>query len=313
MLTFMILPSYAEGFEVKHADSLEVIENVINIKGDVVILYKNISIKAPSGTIVTSAKGDPETASFQGRVIVEMKDKKLDADTVTIAIKNKKIIAEGNTVSEIKDKNGEVIRTVADTQNFDEGGEGTKGSGNVITTYKDVTVTADEFIVVYKDKNPNEAIYYGINKHACLKEPATTTYAKSITFDINTKTIHASGEVASTIMPDKKDEQEKQDPVHVLADDVFIQENKEVIAKGSSKKVKLTYQDTIGESLIAYLYNNKETGKPEQAVFHGSADVTQVDKRLISEEVIFNFANKTLISNTATNIRPKTIIYKDKK
>lgn len=63
----------------------------------------------------------------------------------------------------------------------------------------------------------------------------------------------------------------------------------------------------------AILLREEKSGNPEKIIFKGNADVTQEDKQISSEEVVLNINNKKLTSNTRTNIRPKTKIFKEDK
>lgn len=303
--------SYAQNFEVRHADSLEILDQFIDVNGNIVINYKDAIIEAPKGRIETGEDGKPKAAVFTGRAMITLNDRELEADKITFKIDEETVIADGETLSRLKDKNGKLITIRADYQKLFWNGNDAEGKGNIITHYEDIKVLSDEVKVLYKENKPDEAIFYGINNYAVLEQPTSKTTSNSITFNIKTNQIHASGDVNSTIWADEKIEKEKQDPVHLIADDVFIEdEANNIIAKGSKNLVMVKYQETEGESIKAHLTKNLDTGRAEKIIFQGNATVSQPDRELISEEVIFNFQDKALTSNTKTNIRPKTIIFK---
>lgn len=303
-----------EEFEVKHADILEIIGDKIIINGNLNLKYGDAIISAPKGEIETNNGKEATKAIFSGRVKINLNDRKIEADKIIFVINNKYLIADGKTKSEFKDEKGKTIIITADYQKLNWNGEDANAKGNIQAIYEDTSVKSDEALIIYKGKKPSHAIFYGINKYATLERPSSFTNAKSITFDIQTKEISASGNVQSTIWPDEEKNKDEQDPVIVKADDVFIEDNlKNVIAKGSENLVDVTYQTTMGNSQKATLVKDSKTGKPDKIIFEGKALVTQPDKQLISEVVYFNFKDKNLISNTKTNIRPKTIIFKQKK
>lgn len=304
-------PAYANEFELKHADSLEASKEEYQISGDILINYDGATIQAPYGTVQTSQEGSPKRAIFTGRVQIKMDDRTLAADKVTILIDKQTIFAEGNTISNLVDKEGKEITISSDYQELHWSGENAKAKGNLKTTYEDTEVTSDEALILYKNKKPNEAIFYGTNSKVKIEQPNHHTTANSITFNLENRNIHASGDVDNVSWVDDTKSKTEQDPVILNTEDLTIK-NKEgkIIANGPNKKVKLVYQDTTGESLRALLFKNQETKKPEKIIFEGKAKVSQSDKELISEQVIFNFEDKKLTSNTVVNKRPKTLIYK---
>ena len=304
----------AEDFQIKHADSLEADKEQIFIKGNVLINYKDAILEAPLGSIESDSNGEPSKAIFTGRAKLKLKDRKIEADKITISINNKTIYAEGNTISQLKDKKNNFIIINSDFQELYWNGEDANAMGNMKTSYIDTMVNSDEAKIIYKNKKPNQAVFYSNNNESAnLVQPTNITSAKEFIFDINTRDFEAIGNVISTIWPDKTKPAAEQDPILLNTDNLFIDNASGIITAKSkhNNKVKLSYQETKGESLETYLHRNKATGKPEKIIFKGNANVTQNDKELSSEEVIFNFADKKLTSNTQTNIRPKTVIFKN--
>ncbi len=301
----------AEEIEIKHADNLEASKKEILISGDVRIEYKDAKIEAPQGTIITDENGEQDKAIFSGRAKLKLNDRKLEADKITVSIKTKTIYAEGNTISELKDKKNKVIIISCDYQELHWSGENAKAYGNLTTIYEDTKVISDEAVIIYKNKKPEQAIFTSTDNLAHLEQPSNITNAKEFIFDIKTGNIEAFNNVNSTIWPDLEKKHSEQDPVNLFAEEVYI-DNKTgtVIAKSNKGKVNVIYQTTNGESNEATMLRNKASNKPEKIVFKGNANVTQEDKQLTSEEVVFSFDDKKLTSNTKTNIRPKTTIFK---
>lgn len=300
-----------EEFEIKHADKLEADKNQISLKGNLIINYKDATIEAQEGKIETTSEGQPDKAFFFPRAKVKLKDRLLEADKITVLIKDKKMHAEGNTQAVLKDKKNDSIIVMCDHQEVFWSGEGANGKGNLTTTYKETLVTSDQANIIYKNKRPNQAVFSGTQMSANLEQPTNQTSADEIIFDIPTHDIHAFGNVKTLIWPDETKPKNDQDPILVTTEDILVdQTSGTVIAKSGTNKVKVIYQETKGESFEAVLLKNKGSGKPERIIFKGNATVSQPDKQISSEEVIFNFADKKLTSNTKTNIRPKTLIFK---
>lgn len=301
----------ASNFEIKHADSLQADKEEIILEGNIIINYKDAAITAPKGTVKTDENGKPNKAIFSGRAKLKLKDRDLEADKLTISLNDKIIYLEGNTHSELKDKKNNSIIITSDYQELNWSGEDAHAEGNLKAKYKDTEVSSDKAKIIYKNKKPEEAIFYGSSKQSLLIQPTSKTFADEFIFSINTEDVKALGNIKSTIWPDKTKLQNEQDPVVLNADDLFIDQNTGTItAKGNLNKVIINYQDTHGESNKALLFREKETRKPEKIIFAGGANVTQIDKQLSSEEVLFNFKDKKLTSNTKTSIRPKTLIFK---
>lgn len=300
-----------DDFELKHADNLETNQDQINVKGNVIINYKNAIINAPEGKIETNNEGKPIKAIFTGKARLKLIDRQIEADKITVSINDKVIYALGNTRSELKDKKKSSLIITCDYQELLWSGEGANATGNIKTIYEDTEVNSESTKIIYKNKKPYQALFYGSSKQSILKQPTNNTIADEFVFDIKTHSIHAFGAVKSTVWPDKTKKQNEQDPILFTTDELLIDnETNTITGKSDTNKVKLSYQETKGESFEILLLRNKSSGKPEQIIFKGQANVNQEDKQLSSEEVVFNFEDKKLTSNTRTNIRPKTVFFK---
>ena len=308
---YLTSPAWSEEFEIKHADSLETGEEQINVQGNILIKYKDAIIEAPDGKINTNKNGNADKALFYNRARIKLKDRKIEADKIIVSIQEEIIVAEGNVSSELKDKNNDLIFISSDYQELQWNGENATAKGNIKTTYQDANITSDEAKIIYKNKRPYQAIFTGTAKQAYLKQQNHETSAKEFIFDINTSDIYALNDVKSIIWPYKTKSRSEQNPISLNTDELYIEHKTgKVAAKGNTNKVKITYEDTKGESKEALLIKDLQNTKPEKIIFIGNADVTQTDKKLSSEEVVFNFNDKKLTSDTITNIRPKTLIFK---
>ncbi len=313
LVTMLLLcqSSKAEEIRIKHADNLETSKKEIFISGNVKIEYKDAKIEAPQGTIITDENGEQDKAIFSGRAKLKLNDRKIEADKITVSIKTKTIYAEGNTISELKDKKNKSIIISCDFQELHWSGENAKAHGNLTTIYEDTKVISDEVVIIYKNKRPEQALFTSNDKLAHLEQTSNTTNAKEFIFDIKTGNVEAFNSVNSTIWTDSDKTHSEQDPVNLFAEEVYIDNNTGTVAAKSNKsKVNIIYQTTNGKSNEATMLRNKKTNKPEKIIFKGNADVIQEDKQLTSEEVVFNFNDQQLTSNTKTNIRPKTTIFK---
>ena len=307
----MSLNLFAEEIQIKHADILEADKEQIIIKGNILINFKDAVIEAPEGFITTNEKGEQETAQFTGRSKIKLKDRYIEADKITVKFNEKTIYAEGKTLSELRDKKNEPIKIECDYQELSWEGENARARGNIRTKYQETSIKADNGNIIYKNKKPDEAIFSSNKNSAKLEQPSNITTANEFIFNISTHNVLAHGNVMSTVWPNTGKERDTQDPIFLVSENLYIDnETGKVTAKSDKKKVKLSYTDTNGESLEAYLIRDKNNGKPEKIIFNGNANVIQHDKELISEEVVFNFNDKKLISASNTNTRPKTIIYK---
>ncbi|MBI2995291.1 MAG: hypothetical protein HYY52_01085 [Candidatus Melainabacteria bacterium] len=303
---------YAEDFQVKHADSLEADKENIYIKGNILVNYKDATLEAPEGKVENNTNGEVDKAIFTGRAKINLKDRKIEADKITILIKEQIIIAEGKTISQLKDKKNEILTITSDYQEIKWTGENANAKGNLQTSYKETKVTCDEAQVIYKNNKPIQALFWGKGKQGFLEQSTSKTKANKFIFDINSQNVEATGNVLSTVWPDKKKPIKEQEPVLLKTDYLYIDQGSGTITAASNynNKVSITYEDTNGESTEAFLLRDKINNKPEKIIFKGDASVSQKDKQLSSEEVVFNFKSKKLSSNTTTNKRPKTIIFK---
>lgn len=314
LLNISCLSIKAEEFEIKHADSLEADKGSINVMGNILIKYKDATIEAPEGFLETNEEGKPYQATFTGRAKIKLKDRKIEGDKITVNITDQVVRAYGNTLSELRDKKNIPITIASEFQELFWNGEDANANGNLRATYMDTVISSDEAKIIYKNKKPFQAIFTGNKQEANLEQPNNITSAQRFIFDINTQNLEAQKDVKSIIWPDNKKSKEEQPPVHLTANELFIdQASSTITAKANEEKqVMLNYETTIGESNEGILYRDKATGKPQQIVFKGQAKVSQEDKNLASEEIVFNVETKKLTSNTIDNKRPKTTFFKKK-
>lgn len=305
-------PIQAQSLEIEHADLLQADKQQILIKGNILVKYKGAIIEAPEGNIITNDEGKYDKAIFLGRAKLKLQDRKIEADKIIVSIKDRIIYAEGNTLSELSDKDNNLIITSCNYQELKWDGGNALAKGNLKTKYKDTAITSDEAKIIYKDNRPKQVIFTSKQSFANLTQPTSITSAKEFIIDINTHNVWAFGDVKSTIWTNQKISKQEQDSVYLNTENLYIDKSTgTIIAKAELNKVKISYQDTKGESKEATLLREKTHGNPERIIFKGSANVIQENKQISSEEVIFNFNDKKLTSNTKTNIRPKTIIYKE--
>jgi len=314
ILYFLATPlsGYAEEFEIKHADNLEADKQQISIKGNILIKYKDALIEAPEGKVETDEDGKPTTAIFTGRAKIKLKDRKIEADKIKIVLTDQSIKAEGNVISELKDKKSNPITIASDSQDLYWNGEDANANGNIRTTYGDTIISSDTAKVVYKNKKPYQAFFTGEKRKANLEQPNNLISAKQFIFDINTQDIKAESDVKGIIWPHKEKTKEEQQPINITSDELFInQADSTITAKSAPPRlINLSYEGTIGRSNEGVLLREKSTGKPKKLIFKGNADVKQEDKQLTSEEIVFNIEEKKLFSNTKDNTRPKTTFFK---
>ena len=305
------ISTYGNEFEIKHADSLEINKNQIKIKGEILITYKNAKIEAEEGFVKTNEKGKAYKAIFLGNPKIKLKDRSVGAEKLTVLIDEKKIIAEGNSKTELYDKKNGPIKITANYQEVNWNNEGASAKGNIITTYKDTKVLSEIGKILYKNKKPEKALFWGDNTQSTIEQPSNKTTADELIFDIKTQNIEAFGNAKTTVWPETEVLHENQDPIFVTTENIFLDQNTGIIqAKSYTTKVTFNYQETSGESNEAFLFKDKETKKTEKIIFKGDANIRQPDKELISEEVVFSFLDKKLTSNTITNVRPKARIFK---
>ena len=134
LLFFLLLTinkSFAEEFEVKHADSLEADQNEIKIKGNIFVIFNGARINGSEGIIKINEENKPYEATFFNRAKIELKDRNVEADKITILIPQKTILAEGNTASELNDSNNNKMKITSDSQTLNWKGEDATAKGNL--------------------------------------------------------------------------------------------------------------------------------------------------------------------------------------
>lgn len=195
--------------------------------GNVHVTYKDTVITAPQAVLTRNEGGSPQSAVFTGYSKMVQHGSSMAADKLTFDIAAEKILAEGNSHSEII-SNGdddtpapgktaptkpaaastasgapERIITDADRQEYERSTDKFEAQGHVRVIHGDIHVSADKLQLVYGvDKKPETAIFTG---RVTALQGKNNTQADNITYSLTTRRLQATGHVRSKVIQEKKE------------------------------------------------------------------------------------------------------------
>lgn len=220
------------------ANEQEFAGDQIIARGNVRVVYKDSIVHAPVATLQRDAEGNPQRAIFTGHPHFSQGKNVIEADTLTFDIANSRVVADGNSHSEVEQgespdkkdektaKNGtdtkkslitgpgkgddsgpQRIITDADHQEYDRSSDKFEATGHVKVVHSDIIVHAEKLHMVYgTDKKPETAIFNG---NVVAQRGQNNTMADTISYSLNTKRLQATGHVKSKVVQPKKDDKTK--------------------------------------------------------------------------------------------------------
>jgi len=166
--------------------------------GAVTILYKEIETFSDKAILKTNKNGDLKNIELIGHARVKEQNNEAFADEFFYDAATKQLIAKGNTTSNARMDNGEILVLKSTRQEFMQETNEFNASGNVRVWYQDYFAQGPK-ISVYPDKTtkkPNEIYFIG---RSSITQGMRTIYADKIRMYIKPKDFHAEGNTRTVI------------------------------------------------------------------------------------------------------------------
>lgn len=166
--------------------------------GAVTILYKEIETFSDKAILNTSKNGDLKNIELIGHARVKEQNNETFADEFFYDSATQTLISKGNTVSNARMENGEILTLKASRQEFHQKTNEFNASGNVKVWYQDYFAEGPK-ISIYPDtetKKPNEIYFVG---RSSITQGLRTIYADKIRMILKPKDFHAEGNTRTVI------------------------------------------------------------------------------------------------------------------
>ncbi len=257
------------------------------LEGNVKVKMDNMTLTSPRAVVDLTPEGKVEKANFLDRVhaVKEEKDtrQEIRSDIMSMSLLDKKIRAEGNTISTISEKDVPVVVLTANYQEYDTKAHLMKAIGNVIIHYQDVVATSNEATVKVDANNKPEKLKLIGNAVVTQKKSVIT--ANTIMYNTKSKEFVACGNTHTHGVDE--DDGSVFDIYSNLQQ--YDKVAKSLMAAGS---VKMTYQNYIGEGPKATFLSNKK-GKINELIFYGRSKVQEGDKIVEADKIRMTARPKT--------------------
>lgn len=262
-------------------------QNKTFLDGGVKVKMDDMTLTSPRAVVDITPEGNKiDKATFFDKVHAVKDDKvnqhTIDADIMTMSLLNKKIKAEGNTISTFSEKRVPTVVLTANSQEYDINKSLMKATGNVIIHYQDVVATSNEADLKI-DKN-NKLEKFKLIGNAVVTQKDSVLTAEQVIYNPKSNEIVAIGNTHSHAV---SDDGAKFDLfAHLQQYDKF---SKSLLASGA---VKITYQNYIGQGPKAAFLTNKQNGKINQIIFYGRSKVQEEGKIVEANKITMTLKPK---------------------
>ncbi|MEW5820337.1 MAG: LptA/OstA family protein [Cyanobacteriota bacterium] len=251
IISFFIVSEASQAITVTiEADKqdFKVDNNTAHFQGNVKVNFDNIMISSPQATLTSDSKGEPDKAIFTDGASAVMKkngsDGDIKAEKITLLLASNQLIAQGNTYSRIEKGSPGSITVKANQQEFNNQTKEVKASGNVLINYKNMVISGGEAVLLNNEAGkPYKATISG---HAKVVRDSTTITAGTISIELSTNNVTASGGV-STVTTLKDTGKVSMSS----SSQVYNKANNTIIGTGN---VKVIYEDYTATGPKASIY-----------------------------------------------------------
>lgn len=262
-------------------------KNKTFLDGGVKVKMDDMILTSPRAVIDVNANGKVEKANFLDRVHA-IKDEKtnqheIESDVMSMSLLDKKVRAEGNTITTISENRVPVVVLTANYQEYDTKAHLMKAVGNVIIHYQDVVATSNEATLKVDSSNKPEK--FKLIGNAVITQKKSIVTANTIMYNTKSKEVVAQGNT-HTHTVDEDDGSNFDLYAHLQQYDKIT---KSLMAAGD---VKMTYQNYIGVGPKATFLSNKK-GKINELIFYGRSKVQEGDKIVEANKIRMTARPKT--------------------
>ncbi len=297
---FLILPAFASNVTIESKKQVyDAAQNKTFLDGGVKVRMDDIIVKSPRATVDVTAKGEIDKANFLDGVYA-IKDNKINqheitSDIMTMSLLNKKIRADGSTVSTFCENRVPTVIVHADSQEYDVSADMMKARGNVVIDYQDIKAKSNEANLKIDGNSKLEKLKLIGNGVITEKESVIT--ANNFVYNPKSNEIVAMGNVHT----------------HSVSDDGAIfdiysnyqQYDRATTSYMTSGSVKITYQNYIAMGPKATFLPQKGKKKINKIIFYGRSTVQEGDKIIEADKIILTLKPKnfTAEGNVKTSFK----------
>jgi lipopolysaccharide assembly outer membrane protein LptD (OstA) len=297
---FLILPAFASNVTIESKKQVyDAAQNKTFLDGGVKVRMDDITVKSPRATVDVTAKGEIDKANFLDGVYA-IKDNKINqheitSDIMTMSLLNKKIRADGSTVSTFCENRVPTVIVHADSQEYDVSADMMKARGNVVIDYQDIKAKSNEANLKIDGNSKLEKLKLIGNGVITEKESVIT--ANNFVYNPKSNEIVAMGNVHT----------------HSVSDDGAIfdiysnyqQYDRATTSYMTSGSVKITYQNYIAMGPKATFLPQKGKKKINKIIFYGRSTVQEGDKIIEADKIILTLKPKnfTAEGNVKTSFK----------
>lgn len=282
-------------------------ENKAKLDGNVKVQYEDITVKSPRAEVNI----DPQTKKLSDAVffdqpyVIEVKKGKtneIKANILKMSLINKKIRAEGNTLTTVTENFQPTVIITADTQEYDTNTKTLTANGNVIIYYKDVETFSNNAVAnLDKDGNLKKITLTGNGR---LKQKESIITGNRFIYDAVKEEAYAIGNTHSDVLMDDT-------KIKVwAARQQFNKKSNILMANGS---VHVIYKDYDAKGPKATVYPDAKTGKPNEIIFIGRSTIVETTRSITADRIKMYLNPKNFFAEGNVNTVIRNVQGQDQK
>lgn len=283
----IILPAVASTVTVESKSQVyDGTKNKSFLDGGVKVKMDDMTLTSPRAVVDVSPEGKVQKANFLDGVHATKNEKDnqydIKSDIMSMSLIDKKVRAEGNTVSTISEKMVPLVVLTANYQEYDTRAHLMKAKGNVIIHYQDVVATSNEATLKVDQKNKPEK--FKLIGNAVVTQGTSVVTANTIMYNTKSEETVASGKAHTHSVDDDGTAFDLYSRLQQ-----YDKRTKSLMAAGS---VKMTYQNYEGYGPKATFLSNQK-GKINELIFTGRSKVKEGDKIVEANRIHMTARPKT--------------------
>lgn len=259
--------------------SFKMEENKAKFDGNVKVQYEDLTVSSPRAEVNIDPKSKKLTDAvfFDKPYVIEVKKGKtneIKANILKMSLINKKIKAEGNTLTTVTEDFKPTVIITADTQEYDTNTKTLTANGNVIIYYKDVETYSDNAIANLNKEGELQKIT--LTGHGRLKQKESIITGHRFVYDAVSEIAYATGNTHSDVLMDGT-------KINVWA--ARQQYNKQSNILMANGAVHVIYKDYDARGPKATVFPDPKTGKPNEVVFVGRSTIVETTRSITADRI----------------------------
>jgi len=297
---FLILPAFASNVTIESKKQVyDADKNTTFLDGGVKVKMDDITVKSPRATVDITSKGEIDKANFWDGVYAIKDDKinqhEITSEIMSMSLLNKKIKADGSTVSTFSENRVPTVIVHADSQEYDITANLMKARGHVVIDYKDVQTKSNEANL--KIDGNSKVDKMKLIGNASIAEKDSLSTANTFVYNPKSNEIVGMGNVHTHSVSD--------DGSNFDIYSNYQQYDRKSASFMTSGSVKITYQNYVATGPKATFLPKPMTRKINKIVFYGRSKIQEGDKIIEADKIILTLKPKnfTAEGNVKTSFK----------